>query len=486
MFTMSSVITVINYLFLLNIAFAFIVVLFERRRNPNDTLVWLMILLFVPIVGFIFYLFLGQSIRKQSIFTLKTEEEIGVVRSVYLQQAHLDNEEYKFFEPQTYSHLDTISFFLKSNNALFSQDNDVLIFSKGIDKFNSLFEDIENAQKSIHMEYYIIRNDSLGRKLMELLTKKAKEGVEVRLLYDGMGCIRLRRSFFTPLLKAGGYIAEFYPPFVPYINLRVNYRNHRKVSVIDGKVAYTGGLNIGNEYLGLSKRFGFWRDVHLRIEGSAVADLEFRFLLDWRYASKEELPLTNYLPGRPAKMAGKTGLQIVSSGPDSQWQSVRNGYLKMIYAAREHIYIQTPYFIPDESIFNALKLASLSGVDVRVIVPGKSDHIFVYWAGLSYMGELLEAGVRFFHYNRGFIHSKMATSDSFISTVGTANVDLRSFKVNFEINAFIYSEEKAQELESIFIKDMYDSTELTMNNYINRSIWTKIREAVSRLFSPLL
>lgn len=486
MFNMNSVLVVINYLFLLNIAFAIIVVLFERRRNPNDTLVWLMILLFVPIVGFIFYLFLGQSIRKQSLFTLKTEEEIAVVKGVYLQQAHLNDEQYSFFEPETYSHLDTINFFLRDNNALFSQDNEVKIFSSGNDKFNSLFEDIKNAKKTIHMEYYIIRNDSLGKKIINLLTMKAKEGVEVRLLYDGMGCIRLKQSFFTPLVEAGGKVAEFFPPFVPYMNLRINYRNHRKISVIDGEFAYTGGLNIGNEYLGLSKKFGFWRDLHLRIRGSAVSGLEFRFLLDWRFASKEDLPLKSYLPDQPSKMAGKTGVQIVSSGPDSQWQSIRNGYLKMIYAARKHIYIQTPYFIPDESIFNALKLASLSGVDVRVIVPGKSDHLFVYWAGLSYMGELLEAGVRFFHYNKGFIHSKMATSDSFISTIGTANLDLRSFKVNFEINAFIYSTEKAQELESIFINDMFDSTELTMSNYLNRSIITKIREAVSRLFSPLL
>ncbi|SMB90588.1 cardiolipin synthetase 2 [Desulfonispora thiosulfatigenes DSM 11270] len=486
MLTFSSLYNLISYLFILNIIFAAFVILFERRRNPNDTLVWLMILLFVPVVGFIFYLFLGQSLRKESLFTLKTEEELEVIRSVYLQKAHLNDRQYKFFESKSYFHLDTINLFLKDNNALFSQDNNVEIFSTGVHKFNTLVEDIKNAKYSIHMEYYIIRNDSLGRKIIELLTEKAKEGLEVRLLYDGMGCIRLKRSFFTPLIKAGGKVAEFFPPFVPYVNLRINYRNHRKITVIDGQIGYTGGLNIGNEYLGLSKRFGYWRDIHLRIQGSAVANLQFRFLLDWRFASKEEITLTKYILEQPSAIHGRTGIQIVSSGPDSQWQSIRNGYLKMIYTARNHLYIETPYFIPDESIFNALKLAALSGVDIRVIVPGKSDHIFVYWAGLSYMGELLEAGVRFFHYNKGFVHSKMATSDGFISSVGTANLDLRSFKVNFEINAFMYSTEKAQELESIFIKDMFDSTELTLDNYKNRSFKTKTKESISRLFSPLL
>lgn len=460
------------------------VVLFERRK-PNDTLVWLMVLLFIPILGFILYLFLGQDLRKNNLFILKKEEEHFLIKKAYNQKINFNRKEYVFTDPKTNKYLDTISFLLRIDMALFSQDNDVEIFATGKDKFASLLKDIENAKNYIYIEYYIIRNDSLGKKIINLLSKKAREGLEVKLLYDGMGCIRVPKNFFTPLTEAGGKVVEFLPPFLPYLNLRVNYRNHRKIAIIDGTTAYLGGINIGEEYLGKSKKFGFWRDIHMKIQGSSVHNIELRFLLDWRFAAKEEVVLKKILDNEQ-KFTGHTGIQIVSSGPDSRWPSIRNGYVKMIHNARNHIYIETPYFIPDESIFNALKIAALSGVDVRIIVPGISDHLFVYWAGLSYMGELLEAGVRFYHYKKGFVHSKMATSDGFISTIGTANLDIRSFKVNFEINAFIYSAEKAKELEKIFIEDMYNSTELTLEKYHQRSLITKTKESICRLFSPLL
>lgn len=467
-----------------NLILAFVMVLFERR-NPMATLVWLMAILFFPIIGFILYLFLGQDLRKRKIFTLKGKEEDKVARTTSYQKTLLTGNQYKFKDPRIRQYTDMISLHLSSSDALLSEDNNVKIYAEGKDKFDELFASIKNAKKFIHMEYYIIRNDSLGQETIELLAQKAREGVEVRFLYDGMGGIRLPKHFFDPLIKAGGKIAIFYPPFIPYINLRVNYRNHRKICVFDGLTGYVGGFNIGNEYLGLSKRFGFWRDMHLKIEGSAVNELEFRFLLDWRFAAKEEIPFDAiYFPQH--ETTGSTAIQIVSSGPDSKWESIRNGYQKIINSARDHIFIETPYFVPDGEILNALKISALSGVDIRVIVPEKPDHPFVHWAAMSYIGELLEAGVRFFAYHKGFVHSKMFTSDGFISSVGTANLDIRSFRVNFEVNAFIYSSSIAEELDQFFIKDMYDSTEITLEKFNQRPLSAKTKDAFCRLLSPLL
>jgi cardiolipin synthase len=309
--------------------------------------------------------------------------------------------------------------------------------------------------------------------------------VEVKLLYDGMGCMHLPRKFFRPLLDAGGKVASFFPPLLPYINLRINYRNHRKICLIDGEEGFVGGYNIGDEYLGISKEFGFWRDTHIRIKGSALDELELRFLLDWRYASHDNfIAAAQYFPTRSEQ--GKSGVQIVSSGPDSKWSAIKNGYIKMISSARSNIYLQTPYFVPDDSILEALKIAALSGIDVRLIIPGKPDHYLVHWASLSYVGELLEAGVRCYTYNRGFIHSKLIVIDGLVSTVGTANLDIRSFELNFEVNAFIYDEKLSQDIEASFIKDLDDCTEITIEGYLSRSLSVRIKEAFCRLLSPLL
>lgn len=471
-------------IFIINLALAALLVFFERR-NPISTLVWLMVLLFIPVLGFVFYLFLGQDLRKRNLFGLKSEEEEKIIQTIYQQEAFLERHQYKFREPKAYKYREMIRLHLLSNHAILSQDNHLQVFTTGEELYQSLFESLEKAQRYIHMEYYIIRNDSLGHKIVKILAAKAREGVEIRLLYDGMGCAKLPKDFFHPLTDAGGKTAVFFPPFFSYLNLRINYRNHRKICIVDGQEAFIGGFNIGNEYLGLSPKFGFWRDTHLKIRGSAIDGLQFRFLLDWHFAAKEQLPFDRtYFPEREPQ--GSMAVQIVSSGPDSKWHSIKIGYLKMISTATHHLYLETPYFIPDSSILNAMKIAALSGVDVRVIIPNKPDHPFVYWASLSYIGELLEAGVRFFTYNKGFIHSKMITADGFISTVGTANLDIRSFKLNFEVNAFIYSESIARKLEETFMEDMNNSTEITLEAYNERSAWTKTKESVSRLLSPLL
>src|SRR5690606_24841984 len=254
------------------------------------------------------------------------------------------------------------------------------------------------------------------------------------------------------------------------VNLRINFRNHRKIVVIDGKIAYLGGFNVGDEYLGLVKKFGYWRDTHLRIEGTAVHAAQIRFILDWNQASDRNDIYYDpkYFPNITQK--GKIPIQVVTSGPDSQYEHIKNGYIKMISLAKKSIYIQTPYFIPDNSILDALRIAVLSGVEVNIMIPNKPDHLFVYWATLSYIGELLDAGANVEIYDKGCIHAKMIVVDDLAASIGTANIDVRSFQLNFEVNAFIYDSQTAKRLVHIFEQDIKKSRRLTYDQYLQRPL----------------
>ncbi|MGH4052485.1 MAG: cardiolipin synthase [Clostridium sp.] len=484
MFSSELFLRFFNLLFFINIIFA-IVVVFIERKNPANTWTWLMVLLFLPSVGFIVYLFFGQNLKRTKMFKLKKEEKENLSSIVSKQTEFLDNESLTKTNPFLSKYSDIMKLNLCSDNSFYTNNNKITIFTDGKAKFDQLKESLNSAQTYIHMEYYIFQNDILGKEILDILCKKANEGVEVKLLYDGMGCLKVPKSFFAPLIKAGGKAFCFFPPFLPYINLRLNFRNHRKICTVDGKYAFIGGFNIGDEYLGHSKKFGFWRDTHLFIEGDAIDALELHFLMDWRFASKEDSNFDDkYFPHRPH--IGKSGLQIVSSGPDSTFNSIKNGYLKMISKAENTIYIETPYFIPDDSILEALKIASLSGVDVRILIPSKPDHPFVYWASTSYMGELLASGVKCYTYTKGFLHSKFLSIDGSISSVGTANLDIRSFTLNFEINAFIYDKEITSDLDNFFMNDLTFCNELTIEDYTNRNFIVKFKESISRLLSPIL
>ncbi|NLY45544.1 MAG: cardiolipin synthase [Tissierella sp.] len=468
----------------INIILGMILVLFERR-NPTTTWLWLMVLTFLPGIGFILYLFLGQDLSKKRIFKTK-ELEDDCFRNIALEQKDaIQNNDFYHKDPNFSRYEDLVKMFLMNSEAYFTQDNTVDLLFTGEEKFKSLFESIKKAENYIHIQYYIFKSDGIGTKVLDALTEKAKEGVEVKLLVDGMGGRNLSKKSLKALKDAGGEVSIFFPPFVPFISIRINYRNHRKICIVDGKEAYVGGFNIGDEYIGKSKKFGNWQDTHIKITGSAVSSLQWRFYLDWRFASKAELKACqSYLP--ESEGSNNVGIQIVSSGPDSKWPSVKDGYLKMITNARDKVYIMTPYFIPDDSILEALRVAGLSGVDVRVMIPNKPDHPFVYWASLSYIGELLPAGVKFYTYEKGFLHSKVIVSDDFISSVGTANLDIRSFKLNFEVNAFIYDEGINIKLTERFFEDLNNCKEITDEVYYNRSNFVKLKESISRLLSPIL
>jgi len=383
-------------------------------------------------------------------------------------------------------HKELIYMNLSTNQSVLTQDNDIQIFEDGTEKFEALIEDLQNAKNHIHIQYYIFKLDNLGNRILNVLTKKAKKGVKIRILFDEMGSRGVRKKHFRKLLEAGGEVEVFFPSILPLINPRLNFRNHRKIVVIDGRIGYIGGFNVGDEYLGLKSKFGYWRDTHLRIEGSSVHPLQTRFLLDWNEASsKSKVNYSEvYFPAIPQK--GNVPIQIVSSGPDTDIPVIKNAYIKMIMNAKKYIYIQSPYFIPDDAFLEALRIAALSGIDVRLMIPNKPDHMFVYWATYSYVGQLLAVGAKIYIYESGFIHAKMIVVDDEVSTVGTANIDVRSFSLNFEVNAFIYDRSISHELAEIFEKDILDSTELTLAIYNNRSNIIKFKEAFSRLLSPIL
>jgi len=445
-----------------------------------------MVLYFIPFFGFIIYLLLGRQLREKHLFRWEGQDQIGIDKLIDYQIHAIEENTLDFRHKETEHYKDMIYLHLRNNDAVLTQDNDVEVFNDGEAKFNSLIQDLESAKDHIHFQYYIIRLDNLGKRLLEVLIRKAKQGVQVRVLYDAMGSRSLRKGHFNELIKHGGQVEAFFPAILPLINPRLNYRNHRKIVVIDGRIGYLGGFNVGDEYLGLKKKFGYWRDTHLRIEGSALHPIQTRFILDWNQASANQDIVYDdkYFPIIPQK--GSVSMQIVSSGPDSEWEQIKDGYLKMIFRAKKYIYIQSPYFIPDVSFLDALRIACLSGVDVRIMIPNKPDHIFVYWATYSNVGYLLKAGARIFIYENGFHHAKQIVVDDEVSTVGTANIDMRSFKLNFEVNAFIYDSDKSHELAELFEQDLLLSTELTLEKYNDRSTMIKIKESMANLISPIL
>ncbi|MDA3130237.1 cardiolipin synthase [Aliibacillus thermotolerans] len=476
----------LSVLFFVNIIFAGLIIFIEEKKDATSAWAWLMVLFFIPVLGFILYLILGQNLSRKRLFDWEDLKKIGIEDLIKEQSEALRNDEFHFTRDETKEFRDLIYMQLVNNGAVLTEDNHVDIFTDGREKFEQLLEDIEKATDHIHLQYYIFRHDHLGSRLIYALTKKAKEGLDVRILYDDMGSRKLTKNVFLSFKKAGGKVGVFFPKRIPFINMRLNYRNHRKLVIIDGKIGYIGGFNVGDEYLGLNPKFGYWRDTHLRIVGSVVKAMQTRFILDWNQASQ-----THYISYRKSlfpdiESQGDTSAQIVSSGPDSEWEQIKNGYIKLITSAKESVYIQTPYFIPDQSLMDALRIAALSGKDVKVMIPNKPDHPFVYWATYAHAGELLKTGARVFIYEAGFIHAKMMVVDGKVCSVGTANIDNRSFKLNFEVNAFIYDKPTSENLVSIFNQDLIQSQELTLERYNERSLWIKFKESISHLLSPIL
>ena len=473
----ASVLLMIAYAINITSAFSLI---FIERKEPTTTWAWLLILLILPGIGFILYLIFGQNLSRQKIFREKTGSD--EIKSRELQEKF---EEEKRNGNISDEFMELIKMNYNNSRALYTTGNSIETFISGEYKFERLIRDIRAAKNFIHIEYYIFRLDTLGKTIIEELKKKVDEGVEVRLLVDGMGSKSLRGKQIKYIRSLGIKFNVFFPGILPYINIRLNYRNHRKIVVIDGKIGYVGGFNVGDEYVNKGNQFDFWRDTHVRIQGEAVNELNKRFILDWDYASEGELKdYSKYFINE--KEYGDIGIQIISSGPDHREEYIKHAYMKIINNAKKNVYIQTPYLVPDEPMKEALKIAALSGIDVRIMVPGKPDHFFTEWILSANMGELLKCGVKIYRYQKGFIHSKTIVADGKVSSIGTANLDIRSFQLNFEINAIIFDKIFAKEQERIFEKDIENCKLVTLEEYENRGRSIRIKEALISLVSPIL
>ncbi len=474
-----------EHLFLINIVFSLLIIFFQRR-NPTTVWAWLLLLYFIPVLGFVLYLILGQNFRRGRMFKMK-EIEGEIKYAVRRQEESIYRKKLRLRDPELDRFKRLILYNLNEAEAVLTDNNDIRIFTDGREKFKTLLAEMDHARNYIHVQYYIIKNDELWKEIEEVLVRKARQGVEIRVLFDSMGCRGMHHSDWARLEKAGIKVAEFFPALLGKLQLRVNYRNHRKIVVIDGRIGFVGGFNVGREYIGKDKKFGYWRDTHVCIEGSAVTSLAVRFVLDWNYAARENLFLEDRLFEIPTYVRnGRDPVQIISSGPDSRSQEIRNNYLRLIHMARKNIYIQTPYFIPDDDIRDALEIAAKSGIDVRIMIPCKPDHPFVYWATYSYLGEMIEAGARCYTYDNGFLHAKCMCVDGLVTCMGTANMDIRSFSLNFEVNAVIYSARTTERLMEAFESDIAKSTLVTRKKYEQRDFIIRIKEQFCRLLSPVL
>ena len=459
--------------------------IFKEKRSTNSIIAWILILYLAPYVGFIVFILIGRKMNNANMFGFKNAE-LNTFKS-YLNK---NEEKNKYNKESLYEkNKDLILALEAMDYSPYRNDNNVSMYSDGKLFFNELLESLKKAKKSINIEFYIFKNDDIGTKILNVLEEKAKEGVEVRLLYDSVGSRSLNRNVLNKLINEGGKVGEFFPSWLKFININMNFRNHRKIVVIDNNVGFVGGFNVGDEYLGKDSKFGYWRDTHIKFTGSAVNDLNLRFLADWRYATKEEVSLEEIFEANEENSnSNNVGMQIVSSGPNlSDKYEIKMAYLKMIQKAKKYLYIQSPYLIIDNSISDSLKLAAASGVDVKIMIPGKGDHPFVYWANLVYAGDLIKEGIRVFHYDKNaFLHAKTVVIDDEVCSIGTANMDTRSFELNFEVSSFIYSEKIAKEQKYEFENDMKMCEELTLEKYQNRSRIVKIKESLSRLFSDVL
>ncbi|MDR1860657.1 MAG: cardiolipin synthase [Bacteroidales bacterium] len=459
---------------------AFFLVL--ENRNPIKTISWILVLIALPGLGIVIYWFFGQIYRRKNRFSRRGLNELERLRKLTRQQ--LDRlPENRTLPAAAKSKKHLINLLLSNADAILSDDNDVQILRNGEQAFPAMFKAIEQARRHVHIEFYIIENDTLGMQLHDVLIAKVREGVEVRLIYDDVGSWKLPGSYINSLRRAGVHIDCFIKVRFPLLSSKVNYRNHRKLVVVDGNIGFIGGLNIADRYLQGSPKIGTWRDTHLMLTGGAAVALQVIFMADWYFVSKEILAESYFRPIRHGH--GKT-VQIVGSGPDSDWGSISQAYFVAIASATEQVFISTPYLIPNAEIASAMKAAALGGIDVRILMPQKSDAGVTGWSSQSYISELLEAGVRIFFYQPGFVHSKFIVVDGVFASIGTANIDFRSLETNFEVNAMIYDEATAIELREHFLADLKCSREILLPDWEKRPRWSKVLESFARILSPLL
>lgn len=477
---MLSLLTADNFILSIQIlyiltAVGVIFVIITENRNPLKTISWILVLVFIPLLGLIIFYFFGQDGRKKRLISHKIYKKI--------RRRSLKGEENSapLIIPEEYQ--DLANLIIKLRGTTVYNGNKVTFYNNGVNKYEALFEEIEKAQKHIHIQYYIFMDDKIGNELKKLLIRKAKEGIKVRLIYDDVGSWKAKRRFFNNMQKEGVEVQPFLKVAFRYLASRVNYRNHRKIVVIDGKVGFVGGMNVADRYVqGIGT--GVWRDSHIKIEGKAVAGLQTSFIVDWYYSRKELLSSDSYFP--PIETKGNNLIQYITGGPIGRFKGIHLSLIQAMFNAKESIYIQTPYFIPTDSLLMTIQTAALRGIDVRLMIPRNSDTTFVHIATKSFLKEMLDAKVKIYLFEAGFLHSKMIIIDRNLTITGSVNMDIRSFEHNFEIETFIYSETSCMEAHEIFNEDMARSSLLTAEAWNSRSWFEKLKESVVRLFSPLL
>ncbi|ANZ63357.1 cardiolipin synthase [Secundilactobacillus paracollinoides] len=482
---MAFILTILILIVVINLIVALFTILREER-DISATWAWLLVLVLMPVFGFILYLFAGRKISKKRIFDIKAQERLGLNQLVDTQKQLIQQGALQVPDNDNPEIQEIVNLFLETDRAVLTTNNAVQVFTDGEKKFAALFDDIRHARHHINVEYFTFYNDEIGNQFVRLLEEKAAEGVAVRVIYDTFGSHGGKKHMFKHLTQLGGQVYPFLSSRLALSDFQLNFRDHRKIVVIDGKIGYTGGFNVGDQYVNRKPKFGYWRDTHLRIEGHAVLALQSRFFLDWNATAKRHKVTYDkkYFP--VLNTTGTTSMQIVSSGPDSEVQQIKKGYLKLINSARQSIAIQSPYFVPDESILEALTVAALSGIHVRLMIPDQPDHPFVYRATEYFSKALLKAGGQVYRYHGGFMHAKMIVVDGEVASVGSANMDIRSFKLNFEINAFMYDVHLATKLMGIFENDIALAEEMTLGKFAQQSLWVRCKQALSRLFSPIL
>ncbi|MDR1585025.1 MAG: cardiolipin synthase [Prevotellaceae bacterium] len=476
---MSQVVTfIILALYIYTIVSTILVILLENR-NPVRSFTWLLVLVFIPVLGLILYLGIGRNYRKNKIFSKN-----AVSKLTHRPVASFDIKELEGSNIDA-DHLSLIKLLYNNNNAATYANSKIDVYSDGEVSFEAMFEAINGAKDHIHVDFFIVRDDNISNLFRELLIKKSKEGVRVRMIYDYWGSFQFvyKKKYIKTLKEAGVYVHPFIPLGMGIFRSKINHRNHRKILIIDGKTGFTGGLNIADRYI-YGDSLGKWRDTFIRVEGAAVHGLQMLFLIDWHFVDTKLVTDVKYFP-KPQKHETNI-IQTVASGPDTDWAAIMQGIASAIMTADKYVYIQTPYFIPTEVILNCVQIAALSGIDVRLMVPKDSDTRFTQIGTMSYLGEVMEAGVRVFRYTGGFLHSKAIVVDDFISIIGSCNMDERSYTQNFEANVFIYERATAGKLKELFLKDMQQCEELTLEEWNKHKKLQKLKESFVRLFSPML
>lgn len=463
---------------------AFIFVIIKDSQDPVKALAWITVIALLPILGFVLFMLFGRNHRKAKIFNIKESADMEILLETLSAQQIFELNNRIFQRKEISQNRDIITLLLNSNKSLLTARNKVTVLNDGADTFDAIKRELRKAKTFIHLEYYIFDMDKLGREIAAILMEKARQGVEVRVIYDDVGSWGLSTRFLRRMRDAGVDARCFMPVAFPWLTSKINYRNHRKIIVIDGEVGFTGGINIAQRYIDGTKD-GIWRDTHLMIEGEAVSSLNVIFITDWNFVSGQKLrDPDKYFP--PSSVDIESPVQIASSGPDTDWASIMQAFFAAIAKAKEYIYISTPYFLPNQAVLTAIKVASLSGIKVKLLIPNKPDSMVVHWATRSYVKELLDAKVEVYLYKKGFNHSKLIMIDGVFSSVGTANMDIRSFEDNFEVSAILYDSNITKQLEDTFLEDIGDSVQVIKEEWEKRPYYCIVLESFARLLSPLL